>query len=197
MLRNDRRFQLFVYARWLNGAAAMALPFYAVFAMASGITQSGIALLLAAQTAGALLSNPLWGWWGDYPGKRSLLEGTAGLGVLAPMLALAWFIFDRVAAEFAMPWFAAIFFVLGAVGNGGTIAMLGYLMEISPDDRRPAYSGYFNALVAPAALSPLVGAALIEIASLGVVFIASAAAALVELIAVRQLRRVPEGASTP
>ena len=197
VLRNDRRFQLFVHARWLDGAVAMALPFYAVLAMAGGITQSGIALLLAAQTAGALLSNPLWGWWGDYQGKRSLLEGATGLGVLAPMLALAWFIFDSAAAEFAMPWFAAIFFVLGAVGNGGTIAMLGYLMEISPDDRRPAYSGYFNALVAPAALSPLIGAALVEIASLGVVFIASAAAAVVEFIAIRRLRRVPEGASTP
>lgn len=197
VLRNDRRFQLFVYARWLDGAVAMALPFYVVLAMANGITQSGIALLLAAQTAGALLSNPLWGWWGDYRGKRSLLEGTAGLGVAAPMLALAWFIFDSAGAELALPWFAATFFVLGAVGNGGTIAMLGYLMEISPDDRRPAYSGYFNALVAPAALSPLIGAALVEIASLGVVFITSAAAAVIEFIAVWRLRRVPEGASTP
>lgn len=196
VFRNDRRFQLFVYARWLDGAVAMALPFYAVLAMANGITQSAIALLLAAQTAGALLSNPLWGWWGDHQGKRSLLEGAAGLGIVAPMLALA-FISDGAVAEIALPWFAAIFFMLGAIGNGGTIAMLGYLMEISPDERRPAYSGYFNTLVAPAALSPLIGAALIEIASLGVVFITSAAAAVIEFIAVWRLRRVPEGASTP
>ncbi len=41
-----------------------------------------------------------------------------------------------------------VFMLLGALGNGITIAMLGSLMEISPDDRRPAYSGYFNAMAA-------------------------------------------------
>ncbi len=74
-------------------------------------------------------------------------------------------------------FFTMVFVVLGAVGNGGTIAQLGYLMEISPDDRRPAYSGYFNAVVAPAALSPLVGAAVVEAVSASAVFAASAAAA--------------------
>jgi hypothetical protein len=44
--------------------------------------------------------------------------------------------------------------------NGVTIGYLGYLMEISPDDRRPAYSAYFNALASPAALAPLVGGGL-------------------------------------
>ena len=58
----------------------------------------------------------------------------------------------------ALAWFVVVFFILGAVGNGRTIAYLGYLMEISPDDRRPAYSGYFNALVAPAALLPIAAA---------------------------------------
>ena len=41
--------------------------------------------------------------------------------------------------------------------NGLTIAVIGLLMEISPDDQRPAYSGYFNALTAPAFVLPLVG----------------------------------------
>jgi hypothetical protein len=61
-------------------------------------------------------------------------------------------------------------------------------MEISPDERRPAYSGYFNALVAPAALSPVLGAALLEATSPRVLFATSAAAALVALVAVRSLR---------
>lgn len=88
----------------------------------------------------------------------------------------------------ALIWFGVVFFVLGAVGNGGTIAQLGYLMEISPDDRRPAYSGYFNAIVAPAALSPLGGAALVVGAGLNAVFVASAVAAVLQFLAVRRLR---------
>jgi MFS family permease len=196
VVQDDRRFRLFLYAQWLDGAAAMASPFYVVLAMGIGIAPAEVALLLAAQTAGALLSNPLWGWWGDRVGKRSLLEGVAGLGIGAPALALAWPFVGSVTADLALAWFAAIFFVLGAVGNGGVIAQLGYLMEISPDDQRPAYSGYFNALVAPAALSPLFGAALVELASLNVVFAASVAAAALEFAAVRRLRRMPEGGRT-
>ena len=67
---------------------------------------------------------------------------------------------------------AGIFYQGGAaaVDSSTTIAMLGYLMKISPDDRRPAYSGYFNALVAPAALLPLVGAVTVAATSLRGVF---------------------------
>ena len=53
-----------------------------------------------------------------------------------------------------------MFALLGAAGNGATIAQLGYLMEVSPDERRPAYSGYFNTLVAPTTVLPILGAAL-------------------------------------
>ena len=76
------------------------------------------------------------------------------------------------------------------MGNGGTIAQLGYLMEISPDDRRPAYGGYFNAIVAPAALSPLAGAVFVESVGLPLVFAASAVAALLQVVTVRRLRRL-------
>jgi len=188
--RADDRFRLFVYARWLEGAAAMALPFYVVQATASGVGTAEVAILLGAQTAGALVSNPLWGWWGDRIGKRPLLEGVAALSVLAPVLALVWPVTDTATPVTALAWFAVVFFVLGAVGNGGTIAQLGYLMEISPDDRRPAYSGYFNAIVAPAALSPLAGAALVASVGLPTVFVASGLTAILQYLAVRRLRRV-------
>ncbi len=191
IFRADERFRLFVYARWFNGAAAMALPFYVVQASTSGIAGVDVAVLLGAQTAGALASNPFWGWWGDRLGKRQLLKGIAGLSVLAPLLTLAWIGLGEVRwPALALPWFAAIFFVLGAIGSGGTIAQLGYLMEISPDDQRPAYSGYFNALVAPAALTPIVGAALVATVGLPLLFAASGGAAVLEFIAVRRLPNI-------
>ena len=87
--------------------------------------------------------------------------------------------------------FVTVFFLLGAVGNGITIAVIGYLMEISPDDRRPAYSGYFNALVAPAALLPLAGAAIVEATSLTGVFAVSLVAAFLQFLIIRRLRDLP------
>ncbi len=166
----------------------MAVPFYVLQAAALGARGSDVAVLLGAQTAGALLSNALWGWWGDRRGKRSLLEGVAALRVVPPLATLLW---SALAATWAMPslpGFVVIFVMLGALANGITIAMLGYLMEISPDDRRPAYSGYFNAFVAPAALLPLAGAVIVETVSLSGVFVAGLAAAVLQFLVVRRLR---------
>lgn len=186
--REDRRFRLFLLAQWLGGTAAMALPFYILQTQRSALD---VAFLLGAQTAGALLSNPLWGWWGDRRGKRELLEVAAAAGAVAPLLALVWIASDGRWAAAALPYFALVFVLVGAVGNGGTIAYLGYLMEISPDDRRPAYSGYFNALAAPAALFPMAGGAVAEAGSFAAVFAVSAAAAVLQYVAVRRLRAIP------
>ncbi len=206
VFRGDRHFRFFVQAQWLGGVVMMALPFYVLQAMEAGSTAADVAFLLGAQTAGAILSNALWGWWGDRHGKRSLLEGIALLRVLPPLLTLfliygggGWGL--PAYGDWALPsygdwalppWagFAAVFMLLGALVNGGTIAMLGYLMEISPDDRRPAYSGYFNALVAPAALLPIAGAAIAESVTLSGVFVVSLAAAILQYLTVRRLRHV-------
>lgn len=188
VFRRDRHFRLFLYATWLAGVAAMALPFYIIPATSAANAASSVAILLGAQTAGALLSNPLWGWLGDARGKRALLETVAALSPIAPLLALAWIAIGE--AALALPWFAVVFVVLGALANGSIIAQLGYLMEISPDDRRPAYSGYFNALAAPAALLPLAGAVIVETMSYGAVFAASGTAAVLQFLAIRRLRDV-------
>ena len=101
------------------------------------------------------------------------------------------------AAHDAVPvWFGLVFVLLGAAGNGGTIAQLGYLMEISPDDDRPAYSGYFNAFVAPAALLPLAGGVLMKVAGPAAVFGVSAGAAVAQWLIVRRLQPAMPGVST-
>jgi len=159
---------------------------------------SDAAILLGAQTIGALSSNPLWGWWGDRLGKTSLLGITAALGFVPPALTLGWMAMtDRWPDAAALPWFIAVFALLGAAGNGATIAQLGYLMEVSPNERRPTYSGYFNALLAPVTVLPVLGAALAQAASYAAVFSVSGAAAIVQIIAVRRLRKLEAGGGRP
>jgi len=184
----DRRFRLFVYSQWLGGFVMMALPFYVLQVIAARGTSADIAILLGAQTAGALASNALWGWWGDRFGKQSLLEGVAALRAGPPALVLALTSLAAGGASTSIAGFVVVFVLLGALVNGTTIAMLGYLMEISPDDRRPAYSGYFNALVAPAALLPLAGAAIVATTSLTGVFVVSLAASALQYPTIRRLR---------
>ncbi len=75
-----------------------------------------VALLLAAQTAGGLVSNPA-GRWGDRVSKRNLLEAAAVLAVVPPILGLDFLTIAGAMAWIA-PWFAVIFFIMGPVTSG-------------------------------------------------------------------------------
>src|SRR5260370_33288275 len=104
---DNRRFRQFLVVQWLSGLAAMALPFYVLQATSAG---SDAAILLGAQTVGALVSNPFWGWWGDRLGKASLLGAVAAVGFVSPALALAWPpLGDRWPDTTALPWVIAGF----------------------------------------------------------------------------------------
>lgn len=180
VFHSDRRFRLFVYAQWCGGVVLMAMPFYVVQAYESGFNLERVALLLGAQTAGALVSNALWGWWGDRLGKSSLLKAIA-IGRIFPPGAIILLTFTGFSNDAQMLYiFIAIFFILGALANGLTIAVIGFLMEISPDDLRPAYSGYFNAITAPAFLLPLFAGILATVFDVTIVFIVSMFAALLQ-----------------
>jgi hypothetical protein len=188
-LRSDTRFRMFLYTQWLGGAAMMALPFYVVAASGLGLKPQDVAILLGAQTVGSLASNALWGRIGDSYGKLQLLQGVGIVRLLPPVGALALLVLDldagvRVAA------FAVLFGIIGVLINGMTIGYLGYLMEISPNDRRPAYSAYFNSLASPAALLPVAGAAIVQIISIHAVFIAALLAAVIQLMLLHRMARM-------
>lgn len=183
-LRDDGRFRLFLYTQWLGGATQMALPFYVVAALDVGIGAADVAVLLGAQTAGSLASNPLWGGIGDGYGKLRLLQSVALLRFVPPLGILVLLGFGESAGLIG---FAVLFVAIGALVNGMTIGYLGYLMEISPDDRRPAYSAYFNALASPAALLPLLGAVLVQLVGIEAVFLAAIAAALLQFVLLHRI----------
>lgn len=181
-LRHDRRFRLFLIFQWLGSATLMALPFYVVAASGAGLGIASVGTLLVTQTAGALTSNPAWGRIGDTMGKPDLLRMVANLRLLPPALALLLAVYGG-----GIFGFSVLFFIIGAMMNGVTIGYLGFLMEISPGDRRPAYSAWFNAFAAPAALSPLFGAALVSFVALEAVFVAAILAALAQIMVLRHL----------
>ena len=190
VLRSDARFRLFLYTQWLGGATLMALPFYIVAATSMDLGIKDVGILLAAQTGGSLASNALWGRIGDRFGKLILLQAVGGLRLVPPLGALVIF---ATAADLApaatLATFAVLFVLIGALINGMTIGYLGYLMEISPNEQRPAYSAYFNALASPAALLPLVGAAIADVISLQVVFVVAVLAAVLQLVLLAKLSR--------
>ncbi len=187
VFHRDKKFRYFVYAQWFGGAVLMAMPFYVVFASASGFNLERVALLLGAQTIGALLSNALWGWWGDTHGKVSLLKAITFARIFPPMLIILLSFsssFDNGAMIYI---FGLTFCITGALANGLTIAIIGFLMEISPNDQRPAYSGYFNAITAPAFLLPLVAGIIATYFSFLFIFVISMFAAILQFLILNKL----------
>lgn len=190
VFRGDHRFRRFVYAQWWGGGVMMAIPFYVIQAFGLGVDVASVALLLAAQTTGAIASNALWGWWGDRYGKGSLLRGVVALRAVPPVAMLVLALLAPENDSLRLAAFVLLFFVLGALTNGLTIAVVGYLMELSPDDRRPAYSGYFNAMTAPVYLLPFLGGVLIQSAGASLVFTLAGVSALAQYLALRRTENV-------
>ena len=191
--RTDPVFRRFVFAQWCGGAVLIAAPFFVVAAESLGVGFENVALLLGAQTAGALAANPLWGWWGDRLGKLSLMRAIAVARAAPPLVVLVLLV-APVPPVIGLAVLVALFFFLGALTNGLTIAVIGLLMEISPDERRLSYSGYFNALTAPAFIFPLLGG--FAVAALGTwsVFAAALVLAVVQatfLFRIESPDRVP------
>lgn len=189
--RSDARFRLFLYTQWLAGATLMALPFFIVAATGVGLGVTDVGLLLGAQTAGSLVSNALWGRIGDQYGKLVLLQGVAWLRLAVPLAAVVILAFaSGYSRTELVVAFVVLFAIIGMLVNGMTIGYLGYLMEISPDEKRPAYSAYFNTLASPAALLPLVGAAIADAVALEAVFVAALFAAVLQLLLYVRLSRL-------
>jgi hypothetical protein len=187
VFQTDRNFRLFVFAQWCGGAVLMAMPFYVVQAHGGGFDLTRVAVLLGAQTAGALASNALWGWWGDRLGKASLLAAVTFGRIWPPMVMLLLGLTGFVDESRAFVVFISVFFVLGALANGLTIAVIGNLMEISPDSQRPAYSGYFNAITAPAFLLPFLAGIFATYFGLLPIFAVSMLAAMGQFLLIRAI----------
>ena len=195
-LRRDRRFRLFLLSQILDATVLTALPFYIVqVSRAGALPEADVGLLVAANTVGAVGLNPLWGWWGDRQGKLRLLRTLAPLGLISPVLAIGLASLPALPLWAARGAYVAIFFLNGACASGRVVGDLGYLMEISPDDRRAEYSGYLNTWLAPIRLLPVVVAILEPWISLVGIFALAAAASAARIVALAWLRRVDDVAA--
>lgn len=139
---------------------------------------------------GSVVLTPLWGWWGDRRGKLSLLKVLTGIAAVSPLLAIGLGL-RPLPATLGLAGYALVFFVVGAAMTGEIVGDLGYLMGISPDDRRPEYSGYLNGLAAPSRLLPLLGGFIVTLASFQLLFILSALAVAARFVVLARLGSVP------
>jgi MFS family permease len=157
LARQNPNFRRLLGARGLTAAVLALAPFYVVYARdQAGVDLGMVGVYLAAQMAGAALSNLLWGWLGDRYGNRSVIVGTAVTGGLAPLLAL-------LAPLTTAMLFLLVFAFLGATISGMRLGYSNFILEMAPVELRPTCVALQNTLLTPVALLPLVVGALIQV----------------------------------
>ncbi len=148
----DFYFRRFLRVRVLLALASMVEPFYAAYAVRVLGHKGEIGVYLMVYTLASVLSNLLWARLSRRFGSRSLILIGAGLGALAPLLALLlspssfWVVFALQGAY------------LAAIGVGTAT----YLVNLAPTDARSSYIGLSNTIVGLLAFSPVLGGLLAD-----------------------------------
>jgi MFS family permease len=140
---NDRSFRNFYLVRAVIAVNRMAIPFYIGLALAVlHLPESMAGLFLGAQTVGFISSNAIWGAMSRRWGSKVLLVLGAAASIIPPAVAL----FAGLAGCSASWVYYAVFFTLGLSLTGFDLGSISYLMDISPEVRRPVYVGTMNTL---------------------------------------------------
>ena len=159
----DRSFRALFGTRVALAGAAMATPFFVLYAVRSlGLSASVVAGFLSAKIVGYVLSNILWQKVATRYGNRVLMCAVAILALLAPASALLSGVLPE---PLRGPAIGLAFALFGAVVSGNNIGYQSLLLAIAPVARRPSYVGLMNSFVGPAMLLPALGGILVDATS--------------------------------
>jgi MFS family permease len=167
----DPNFRRFLVFRTLLSAAGLLDPFLIIFAITRlGASEAAVGGYLIAFVGGRLLATPLWAWLSSRHGDKAVLQVSALLRLVPPLLALllpyltaTTFYRDRFPSPLLPSWlFGLAFVAIGATVAGQTRGNFGYLAAAAPARLRATYAGLTNGVLAFVAISPVLGGLLID-----------------------------------
>jgi len=177
-----------VIAAWLlSGLAALASPFYVLYATDQlGLAPETIGLFIVAQTAGGVVASFGLGALAERRGPGAVIRVSVAVSITGPLVALAlYFVHAAAWLQFAYAW---VFVVLGIVASSGMLGWMNYFLELAPPGHRPTYMGLSNTLGGLLVLAPVLGGWLLQVTSYPVLF---AAAVVGPVIALAIAARLP------
>lgn len=184
MLKSDRNFGWFMVIQLGLQFSGFALPFYALYGRSQlGMAPEQAGVLVGAQMVGAIVSNLVWAPLSDRAGNRIVIILTASATALVPLLALL---------SLAVGWelLVAVFVLIGFAISGGGIGFTNYLLEIAPDDLRPAYIALRGTLTGLMFVAPVLGGLLVDMYSYRFVFSVTSAVLLMTVVLSFRLKPV-------
>jgi MFS family permease len=173
----DPIFRRLIACRILVGMMGLCTSFYVVHAANElHLPQSVIGNFVIAQTLTGVGASVVLGLVSERWGPRYVARVGSAAAVAGPLFALVAHLAST--SNSGGDWLAQAYpFVYVAIGVVYSTWMLGftnYLLEIAPDEMRPAYVGLGNTITGVLALVPMAGGWLLEATSYTVLFGATA-----------------------
>ena len=203
IFKEDRNYRNLYLTRVFLGIGMMSFPFYFLYSQKVwAIQEEIVGVLLSAELVGALLTNLLWGNLSNRIGNKIVLKGAALTSILIPLSALTLPLLPLPSPEAGqLPTYRhpalLLFFLIGAVKSGIWIGYPNFLIDISPENRRPTYIGFMNTLIAPILFLPTLGGGIVELFSYETLFTLSFLAACIALLFASRLKEPREEGKMP
>ncbi len=181
LLRQDRQLRLFIIARGLLTATALAPPFLLALAGRAGENEIGALgpFIIASALAGAV-STYAWGRLADRSSRKVLaLAGIAAAAVLGVSAALAFAAHTALSVAWVAP---VLLFVLVVAHQGVRLGRSTHLVDMADAETRAAYTALSNTII---------GVLLLAGGVFGVVAHVAGEATVLAIFAVMSLGAVP------
>jgi len=164
IIREDNNYRRFIIVQILVGGAALALPFYILYARdIQQIELETVGLLLSAQMLGRVLSNILWAHLSDFVGNKRVIQISTLAGLIVPVIAL----FSRSQSNLL---FILMFMLIGFFISGRLIGKTNYLLDTATSKDRPTYISLTATLTFPISLFSLLGGIIVQHISYQILF---------------------------
>jgi MFS family permease len=164
IIEEDKNYRRFIVVQILAGAAALAMPFYVLYATeVREIELETVGLLLSAQMLGRVLSNILWAHLSDFVGNKRVIQISTLAGLMVPLIALFCGSGNRIA-------FFVMFVLIGFFVSGRLIGKTNYLLDTASSKDRPTYISLTATLTFPISLFSLIGGLIVQKTSYKVLF---------------------------
>jgi len=177
--RSDPALRWILTTQFLLAGGGVASSFYVLYARERfGLPESYVAIYLTAQTLGAVLTGPLWGWMADRFGAVRALRAVVSLAVVPPLAALVM----------PVAWgFVLVFACLGALGWSLWNAFTNAILSVAPPAERPTYIALQNFMNLPATLAPFIGGVIVAWAGYPAAFLTTAAIVTLGALSARRI----------
>lgn len=159
LVRDDIVFRRYYITRSLLMLWSLGLPFYILFAEAKyELTPFWVGTFISARFIGEMLFNFLWARLSDRGANRIVLQGSAFISLIPPLICGFELLFGMPRIAFTLT-----FLLSGATVSGMMLGGNNYLLQHAPQEKRPQYIGVTNTTLGIIMLSAGLGGLIIDL----------------------------------